>query len=366
MEAKLIERIYESAFAPETWPDVLADFAKIADARAGWMFISNSGKVRGWTASSAWARDGMAPFFWSGHVNRSDRMKRLLGARRSGFVTEYDIYTPEEWERDPDNVRFRTIGLGWATGTVISLPTEESFGVVLEREYARGPMALEHERITRLDELRPHLARSALIAARLQMDRARVAGKTLAALGLPALVLNEQGKVLAANSLVEGLADFVLWRALDRVSLTDASADRMLRDAMAAIDAPQGGVRSFPVRHAESGAAMVAHVIPIRLSARDVFLCCAAALVLTPVTAPQAPPVELVQSLFDLTPAEAQVARGLAAGETVDSLASARGVSENTIRMQVRGVLEKTGCNRQTDVVTLLTAVSSVRLPDKS
>jgi hypothetical protein len=33
---------------------------------------------------------------------------------------------------------------------------------------------------------------------RLQLERARIAGETLAALGLPALVLNEQGKVLAA------------------------------------------------------------------------------------------------------------------------------------------------------------------------
>jgi hypothetical protein len=72
---------------------------------------------------------------------------------------------------------------------------------------------------------------------------------------------------------------------------------------------------------------MVAHVIPIRLSAREIFVRCAAALVLTPVTLPQAPPVELVQSLFDLMPAEARVARSLAAGETVETIASARGVS---------------------------------------
>ena len=77
---------------------------------------------------------------------------------------------------------------------------------------------------------------------------------------------------------------------------------------------------------------MVAHVFPFRLSVRDIFVRCAAALVLTPVTLPQAPPVELVQSLFDLTPAEARVARSLAAGETVDAIATARGVSQNTIR----------------------------------
>ena len=85
---------------------------------------------------------------------------------------------------------------------------------------------------------------------------------------------------------------------------------------------------------------MVAHVIPIRLSARDIFVRCAAALVLTPVTRPQAPPVELVQSSFDLTPAEARVARSLAAGKTVEDIASDGGVSLSTVRTHVRGVLQ--------------------------
>jgi len=107
---------------------------------------------------------------------------------------------------------------------------------------------------------------------------------------------------------------------------------------------------------------MVAHIIPIRLSARDIFIRCTAALVLTPVTRPEAPPVELVQSLFDLTPAEAKVARGLASGKTADDLATDGGTSLNTIRTHVRCVLEKTGCNRQADVIALLTAISPARL----
>jgi DNA-binding CsgD family transcriptional regulator len=79
-----------------------------------------------------------------------------------------------------------------------------------------------------------------------------------------------------------------------------------------------------------------------------------AALVLTPVTTPQAPPVELVQSLFDLTPAEACVARSLAAGDTVEAIATSRRVSQNTIRAHVRDILKKTGCNRQADMIALL------------
>ena len=129
-------------------------------------------------------------------------------------------------------------------------------------------------------------------------------------------MLDEQGKVLAANSLIEALTGYVQWRAQDRVSPKDRAADQLLRDAIANIDLAGGtSVRSFPVRDTGAEAMMVAHVIPIRLSARDIFVRCAAALVLTPVTFPQAPPVELVQSLFDLTPAEARVARGLASGK---------------------------------------------------
>jgi DNA-binding CsgD family transcriptional regulator len=157
----------------------------------------------------------------------------------------------------------------------------------------------------------------------------------------------------------------VQWRAFDAVSLKDVAADRLLRDAIAAInrEPAASGVRSFPVRNPETEAPMVAHVIPIRLSARDIFLRCAAVLALTPVTTPQAPPVELVQSLFDLTPAEARVARSLAVGRTVKDIASDGGVSPATVRTHVRGVLEKTGCSRQADVVALLAGIVQPRMP---
>ena len=61
-----------------------------------------------------------------------------------------------------------------------------------------------------------------------------------------------------------------------------------------------------------------------------------------------------------------RVARGLASGKTVEDIATDGGTSRNTIRTHVRGVLEKTGCNRQADIVALLTAISATRLPNRS
>ena len=187
----------------------------------------------------------------------------------------------------------------------------------------------------------------------MQLERARAASQALALLGIPALVFTDDGKILAANQLIETLSGFISWRAKDRIALRDVRADALLRDAMATVDQDDApSVRSFPVRNAES--AMIAHLVPIRGSARDIFFRCAAMLMLTPVTRPEAPSVELIRSLFDLTPAEARVARGLAAGQTVKGLAAESGTSTNTVRTQVKTVLAKVGYNRQSDVVALL------------
>lgn len=350
----LIDRIYESCFAPETWPDVLEEIGRIADAPGASLFVSKE-DVLHWVASPE-PRERASKIVREGWLWRGTIIARLFAQRHTGFLRDVEYFTPEELDREPIyRDVWRPQGVGWGMATAIPIPTGENVTFVLSRRTELGPF--ERTAADRLDELRPHLARSVVISARLQLERARVAGEALGALGIPALVFNETGKVLGANPLIEALTPFVRWRAFDRVSLKDKSADRLLNHAIAS-GGSELGVSSFPVHDAESQAAMVAHVIPIRLSARDIFLRCFAVLVLTPVTRPQAPPVELVQSLFDLTPTEARVARSIAAGKTVEVIAAEGGVSISTVRTHVRGVLEKTGCDRQAEVVALLSGIS--------
>lgn len=365
MESQLVDRIYESAFAPEYWPGVLQELASIARARFGMLCISGD-KTHRCTLSRCDEADFFRDLAQSGYLANSRRVQRLIAARHPGFMRGIDHadirgLTPDEIravgakDKLYADILFPR-GLGPAAATHFDLPTNDRIIVSLERDWERGPV--EDEAIGRLDDLRPHLARSALMAARLQLERARAASETLAALGLAAVVLDENGKALFVNRLMEGLSGFLRWLARDRVCFADRAADRLLRDAMASTNARNPGPSSFPVRGARGEATLIAHVIPVRRSARDIFTRCATALVLTPVSRPQAPPAELVQSLFDLTPAEARVARGLASGQTVEDIACSDGVSSNTVRSQVRRVLEKTGCGRQTDVVALLTAIA--------
>ena len=355
----LIDGIYECALLPELWPGVLDRMAAVAGARGGLLFAVNR-TVTNWTASDV-SRERMDRFVNSDMILRTQRFTRLMAVPHAGFVRDNDVFTHEEMAQDPIYRDFLwPAGMGCAAATAIRAPTGDVIVLSLERERARGPVDLGA--LPQLDSLRPHIARSALLSARLQLERAKIAAQTLSLLGLPALVLDAGGRVMGANGLAEAL-DHITWRAKDRIDFKDAAADAIYHRAVATLTFDDPGlVRSFATRQTPELAGMIAHLVPIRGTARDIFVRCAAILVLMPVTMPQAPPVDLVQSLFDLTPAEARVARSLASGDTVDEIATQGGVSSHTVRSQVRGILGKTGCRRQAEMMALLSGMPATRL----
>ncbi|MNO75936.1 Bacterial regulatory protein, luxR family [compost metagenome] len=65
-------------------------------------------------------------------------------------------------------------------------------------------------------------------------------------------------------------------------------------------------------------------------------------------------PQEIVKALFDLTPAEAQLAMLLANGLTLDEASEELGISRNTARAHLRATFSKTGVTRQTMLVRLI------------
>ena len=357
MDPLLVDQIYEAAFLPELWPEIIDKIAKLADALGGFFFALNADGLR-WT-SSAFLRVGMEKLAHNNWLERGQRLARLRQAAHPGFLTEADLYRNNDLSKDPFYTEFLwKLGAGWGAGTVIESPTGDTLVVSFERAFARGPV--EPDTINQLNGLRPHLARTTLLSARLRLERARAVGETLALLGIPALVCNDSGKVLAANNLIQTMNEPFLWRARDHFSLRDAKADQAFKRAIAGRDEKPSceSVRSFPLRDLNGNAAFVAHVLPIRGDAQDIFSLCTNVLVLAPIALPTAPPVELIQSLFDLTPAEARVARSLVIGGTIEGIAQVGKVSRNTVRTHVRGVLEKTGCRRQAEVVALLGGIA--------
>ncbi len=67
-----------------------------------------------------------------------------------------------------------------------------------------------------------------------------------------------------------------------------------------------------------------------------------------------AAPANLVGPFFDLTPAESIVLERLVYGLSLQEIATTLGTSRNTVRNQLQVIFEKTGTNRQSDLIRLV------------
>jgi DNA-binding CsgD family transcriptional regulator len=72
----------------------------------------------------------------------------------------------------------------------------------------------------------------------------------------------------------------------------------------------------------------------------------------------QAPPAGLLMRMFELTPAEAEVAIGIARGKRVAEIAADRGVKVDTVRTYLKIALGKTGTRGQAELAALLTRLA--------
>jgi len=356
MHEDLVDRIYECSVVPEAWPAVLGEVAALTGSAGGLLFSAR--KALNWTASER-VSEIFAAYVEEGWFGKCSRRLCLMNQEAPSFFVEHDFWSDAEIEADPVyRDFFRPRGLGWSAGTGVQVPTGDNIVFSVERAFSDGPV--EADSVARLNMLRPHLARSALVSARLQHKRAQGAAEALTALQLPAFLLRMNGEVAEASPLADELGARILWGAQGRLRLADRQADQMLGDALAALAAGSDeGVRSFAVRDDIGIPQQVAHVVPIRRGAHDVFGDSYALLLLLPVASDRVPSATLMKSLFDLTPAEARIASGIARGDTPEALATDGDVAISTVRSQIRRVLEKTGCSRQADLAALLARIGS-------
>jgi DNA-binding CsgD family transcriptional regulator len=348
----LVDRIYEAGLLPSLWPTVLGELGHSIGGNGGILFAVRDGYVSAVTSAE---HAGLISEFMHGEWSQRDQtLKRAYALNHPGFINDGDMFTEHEIETDYVYRNFfRKHGLGYRAGTIIPMPIGDSVAVVMPRHHEHGPVP--REVVTFLDGMRPHLARSTLTANRLGFEKARAQAEALQALGIPGAVLRDRGRLYAANALFEALMPSLFEDRMHRLVVADETADALLADALEAL--PVGSwhaVRSIAVAATPMRVPMILHLIPVRGAAHDIFVQSTALLVVTPVDRAAVPTAEVLQGLFDLTPAEARVARGIGQAETLEALAEATGVNRETVRSQLKAVLSKTGVSRQQELVSLL------------
>lgn len=351
-----LDRVYEAALLPEFWPNALASVQRVAGLDGGALFVS-SGNDTKWIATPPFS-ETVADFVNGGLFPGNARNSRALAMKHAGFITDQQILTPEELDSEPMFTEFlRPRGWGWASGTIILMPTEEVLTFHFENHYHRGPVG--QQAVDMLDSIRPHLARAALMSCRLQLEKLQASLAGIEALGHPAAVIGHGGRVLACNAGFDKLSSALVAMAHGGVALRNAKANELLQQSLQQVARGHGAHRSIAVPGNEEQPPFVIHVVPIRRNANDLFFGAETFLVVTPVKRPKAPPFEILNALFDLTPAEARVTRLLTSGESAAKIATICNVSVETVRSQLRSVLQKSGMHRQAELVGFLAGIDT-------
>jgi DNA-binding CsgD family transcriptional regulator len=351
--ADLIDQIYEAAAVPELWPAVLLQLCGIAGAHAGALTSMDASGLAGYLATDTY--EAAYRDYWEhGSAIDNVRLGRSLRDYPMAFSSDLELCSEVELAADPLYTRFlRPHGLEWTAGTVIPVPSGDMLVFDLATRAGVGPF--RREALTRLDHFRPHLARAALLSHRLGRRAAASQAAAMQLVGLPCAVWGRGGRLLAANALFEALAPRVQFAAFGHLAFADPDVDRLVEAAMASFGtAAEPVVRSVPMRAVPDAPALVVHLLPVRRAGGDIFLAAEGVIVVTPVAAPAAPLTQVLMGLFDLTPAEAKVARGIASGLDVQRLAAALALSPETVRSQLKAVLAKTGTRRQAELGLML------------
>src|SRR5215472_15302721 len=112
MNSELIDKIYESCFAPQVWPEVLDEVGRIGDAPGASLFFSRGGDQR--CVTSAEPRERAERIVREGWLARGAIIPRLLAQRHAGSLIDVDFFAPEELEQEPIyRDLWRPQGVGW-------------------------------------------------------------------------------------------------------------------------------------------------------------------------------------------------------------------------------------------------------------
>lgn len=352
----LIDRIYEAAVIPELWPDVCVSLAEeVGGYSAGILTMGTDSAMR-WVCSPNIAEQ-MERYATSDLKLPNPRPERSMQLSPMAFARDVDLMTAEEIAADPVyNTFLRPVGLGWSMGAVLAEPSGHTLIFDMIGRSSDGPFS--QAALDRANSLKGDLARATLIASRMIFRQAQNITSALSLIGLPAAVLSEDNRVLAMNEEMEALAPRIRTGATNRISLKNPAANGLVLAALEQLSsAGASTVQSIPLTAEENAPPLILHLMPVRRHARDIFSGGLAVLIATPVGAAGPPDMRVLSGLFDLTPGEARVARELASGANLETVALKLGLKLETVRTYLKRIFLKTGTRRQAELTRMLSGL---------
>jgi DNA-binding CsgD family transcriptional regulator len=366
--SSLIGDIYDTTLDRSLWPHVLK---KIADF------------VPGYSAAVFWddaANDSGAVFFEDGEITPAYRdlyfakyiqlnptaVPRLFAPAEEPIATAdlvpYEEFLKtrfyQEWARPQGLIDFISITLEK------SATKSAMFGVF--RHERQGSIDDETRRRMRL--LGPHLKRAVLISkvVDFKQNEAATFSQTLDSLRVAIFLVAADGHLVHANRAGNGLlAETNVVRAVaGKLELVEPQADQKLHETLIAAangDRAIGG-KGIALPLGQMAPLYVAHVLPLTSGTRQnagVSSGGTAAVFIHKTAAEAQSSPQLIAAAYALTLTELRVLLAIVEIGGVPAAAEVLGIAATTVRTHLSRIYEKTGINRQADLVKLVAGFSS-------
>lgn len=365
-ESAFLDLLYGTVVQPGLWIPAMETFADMIGGTSG--LLSSFDQTDGTGPTEIARIDPAMSALYANHFARLNPFTKVPSRRvlastwRLSMSTDEDRMPKEEFVRTeyyndflkPQSIHSTLmirLGLHGAVGTVLSIQRPEAGG-----QFSRRDLEIA-------TYYHPHLIRAYNLSRKLAMNRAL--GQGLAAVfdrssqGL--FLLDDTALILRANLAGEALLARNCGLSVfgGRLTASNTNVAKQLRALVALsaeVDEERRTAGSMVIPRPDGSRPLALTAAPLRAEAGPVIL--SRPCVLICVTDPEAAlslSERRLKELFSLTRAESRLALALFEGAALRQAAAKLGISIHTARVQLSSIFEKTGVDRQSALMSLLT-----------
>lgn len=249
---------------------------------------------------------------------------------------------------------------------ILGVDTAEPGGMLARLRFSRRasePRFKTREREL-LAQITPHLRLAIEIYAKLNRTTSErdVYAGAVNQLSVASIILDERGRLLTTNAVGRALLDQGEGLSLrdGRLHIEGRDIDKELQQALATIIKAQlhgetSVVRALRVPRTKGRADLGLVIRPVPTSQwSEGQSSPSAAVFISDPDLQESTSRQILGELFDLTPAESNLATLLARGLSLAQVSSAQNISQHTARAQLKSIFAKTGVSRQAELVRLV------------
>ncbi|MDE2620828.1 MAG: helix-turn-helix transcriptional regulator, partial [Sphingomonadales bacterium] len=178
--------------------------------------------------------------------------------------------------------------------------------------------------------------------------------------GVAAAVISSNGRLRSANGQFAARMGNRMVETPGGLRFTDPFLQTQVHRALDPLRTGQRAIQSIAVPDGDDPATgFVIHLLPVVGAAREVCEADGVVMLLAEARNSNVPAADLLRLLFDLTPAEARLARLIAQGHSAPRAAAQLGIQANTARAHLKAIYAKTGLAGQTELALALTGLGA-------